>query len=134
MSHGGSYGDEPWPSRSGASTWKRSASQSSASRRAWLPWLVTPCRKTTRGAPGSPPSLTSNLLPPTSLIRPEPPDQGPLHVEEEGAARRRAGLRVEDAVRLRGGTVLPEVRSEDVLCAELLLPCLTCCCRVAGDG
>src|SRR3990172_1896810 len=203
MSHGGSYGDEPWPSRSGASTWKRSASQSSASRRAWLPWLVTPCKKTTRGAPGSPHSLTSSLLTttppgaprtappgrgtrppylhrsavartdairlggetvpirphpaqrirarseslanfedvqglrhhlrPTCLVLHERPDHGALHVDEEGAAQRRAGLRVEDAVRLRGGAVLPEVRREDVLCAEFLLPCLTCCCRVAGD-
>ena len=55
----------------------------------------------------------------------ERPDHGAVAVDEERAAVRRAVRLVEDAVRLRGRAVRPEVGRERVLGAELLLPRLT---------
>ena len=63
----------------------------------------------------------------------ERPDHEPVLVDQERAPDGRAVSLVEDAVGPRGGAVLPEIRRERVRRAELLLPCLAGCGRVAGD-
>src|SRR3954447_26825778 len=55
---GGSQSERPWPRRSGASTWYRSARRSSASRRKRRPCAETPCTQTMVAALASPHSCT----------------------------------------------------------------------------
>ena len=104
MIHGGSYGEEPWPSRSGARTWKPGSASASFAK--WRPWLVTPCRQTTRGASGGPHSsrcershglververLRDHLRPPLVLHLHERPDHACRPCRSgtsRGAARR----------------------------------------------
>ena len=143
-SQGGSQGESPWPSRSGAGTWKRPARRSARPAKC-RPCDVTPCRQRTRRPAVVPHSYqarshspiaasgpeTSSVTP-LALVLDERPDDGSLLVDEERAAQRRAALLVEDAVRLGGPSVRPEVGREGVLDAELLAPRLTRRRGVAG--
>ena len=74
-----------------------------------------------------------HLRPALVALLHERPDHGAVAVDEERAAMRRAVRLVEDAVRLRGRAVRPEVGGERVLGAELLLPRLARGRRVARD-
>src|SRR6266566_8253414 len=58
---GGSYPEWPCPRRSGATTWKRAAQRSSASRRKRSPWAVTPCRHRSGRSEGSPHSCVCRI-------------------------------------------------------------------------
>ena len=59
--------------------------------------------------------LGDHLGPPLVALLHERPDDRPVLGDQERAAVRRAGLLVEDPVRLRGGAVRPEVGRERVL-------------------
>ena len=146
MLHGGSYGDAPWPIRSGARTWysaepslrepvpacpaARDAVQADDARRI----RITPRLDVERPA-SQPRALraTPGTISVRRLVLHERPDHDAVLVDQEGPAPRCPGLLVEDAVRLRGGAVLPEVGGERVRGAELLLPGLARGRGVARD-
>ena len=94
----------------------------------WRPWLVTPCRQTSAGAPSSPHSWTGRAslggdgeragdeLRRGGVSRRSRASRRPCRPCRSGTCRGSAAplLLVEDAVGLRGRAVRPEVRGERV--------------------
>ncbi len=135
MSHGGSHGEWPCPSRSSATTWWSGSSR--GERREVAPVVADAVQADDARSSGVAPlverraslgrgehveRVRDHLGPPLVALHHQRPDHDAVAVDEERAAMRRAVRLVEDAVRLRCRAVRPEVGRERVLGAELLLP------------